>query len=184
MKAAVFYGARDFRVEDIEKPKIEPTDVLVRVKACGICGSDLHSYKQGIFSRPGFVMGHELAGEVVEVGSRVKRIAVGDRVVPLDGRKDKGCGECFWCQRGQPQWCSSLAHKPCGECPQCKSGKFWLCEKSQRNMTIGYCRNGGYAEYMYIPDAAMGRNAFTIPNSVSMERSQLPGTALGRVQMG
>lgn len=171
MKAAVFYGAKDFRIEEIEKPKIEPTDVLVKVKACGICGSDLHSYKEGIFSRPGFVMGHELSGEVVEVGSRVKRIAVEDRVVPLGGVREKGCGECFWCQRAQPQWCSAVSHKPCGECPQCKSGKFWLCEKNQRYMTMGYSRNGGYAEYMYIPDAAIGKNAFRIPNSVSWEEA-------------
>ncbi len=74
MKAAVFYGAKDFRVEDIAEPKIEPTDILIKVKACGICGSDLHAYKEGVFSRPGFVMGHELSGEVVEVGEKVKDI--------------------------------------------------------------------------------------------------------------
>ena len=171
MKAAVFYGAKDFRVEDIAKPRIEPTDVLVRVKACGICGSDLHAYKEGIFSRPGFVMGHEMAGEVVEVGSRVKGIAVGDRVVPLGGAKQKGCGECFWCQRAQPQWCSSVSHKPCGECPQCQAGKFWLCEKNQRYMTAGYSRNGGYAEYMFVPDAGLNKNVYKIPDSVSFEEA-------------
>ena len=171
MKAAVFYGARDFRVEDLEKPRIEPTDVLVRVKACGICGSDLHAYKEGIFSRPGFVMGHEMAGEVVEVGRRVQCIAVGDRVVPLGGVREKGCGECFWCQRAQPQWCSSVSHRPCGECPQCQSGKFWLCEKNQRYMTAGYSRNGGYAEYMFVPDAGLNKNVYKIPDSVSFEEA-------------
>jgi threonine dehydrogenase-like Zn-dependent dehydrogenase len=171
MKAAVFYGAKDFHVEDIEKPKIEPIDVLVRIKACGICGSDLHAYKEGIFSRPGFVMGHEMAGEVVEVGSQVQRIAVGDRVVPLGGVKEKGCGECFWCQRAQPQWCSSLSHKPCGECPQCRSGAFWLCEKNQRYMKAGYSRNGGYAEYMFVPDAGLNENVYKIPDSVSFEEA-------------
>ena len=171
MKAAVFYGAKDFRVEDIEKPEIQPTDVMVKVRACGICGSDLHAYKEGIFSRPGFVMGHEMAGEVVEVGSRVKHILVGDRVVPLGGVKEKGCGECFWCQRAQPQWCSSVSHKPCGECPQCQSGKFWLCEKNQRYMTAGYSRNGGYAEYMFVPDAGLNKNVYKIPDSVSFEEA-------------
>lgn len=171
MKAAVFYGAKDFRVEDIEKPKIKPTDVMVRVKACGICGSDLHAYKEGMFSRPGFVMGHEMAGEVVEVGSRVERIAVGDRVVPLGGVKEKGCGECFWCQRAQPQWCSSVSHKPCGECLQCQSGKFWLCEKNQRYMKAGYSRNGGYAEYVFVPDAGLNKNVYKIPDSVSFEEA-------------
>lgn len=171
MKAAVFYGTKDFRVEDIERPEIEPADILVKVKACGICGSDLHAYKEGMFSRPGFVMGHEMAGEVVMVGSRVKRIAVGDRVVPLGGGEEKGCGECFWCQRGQPQWCSSVSHKPCGKCTQCRSGKFWLCEENQRYMKAGYSRNGGYAEYMFVPDAGLNNNVFKIPDSVSFEEA-------------
>lgn len=171
MKAAVFYGARDFRVEEIEKPAIEPTDVLIRVKACGICGSDLHAYKEGIFSRPGFVMGHEIAGEVVEVGRQVKGVAVGDRVVPLGGVREKPCGECFWCARGQPQWCSSVSHKPCGECAECLAGKFWLCRKNLRYMLAGYSRNGGYAEYMFVPDAAVNRNLYKIPNPVSFEEA-------------
>jgi len=171
MKAAVFYGAKDFRVEDIERPKIEPTDIVVKVKACGICGSDLHAYKEGIFSRPGFVMGHEMAGEVVEVGSRVEGISVGDRVVPLGGIREKGCGECFWCQRAQSQWCSSVSHKPCGECAECRSGKFWLCEKNQRYMLAGYSRNGGYAEYMFVPDAGLNRNVYRVPDSVDFEEA-------------
>jgi len=171
MKAAVFYGARDFRVEDIGKPRIEPTDVLVRVKACGICGSDLHAYKEGIFSRPGFVMGHEMAGEVVEVGSQVEGVAVGDRVVPLGGIREKACGECFWCTRGQTQWCSAASHKPCGECADCREGRFWLCEKNQRYMLAGYSRNGGYAEYMIVPDAAFNKNLYRVPDSVGFEGS-------------
>jgi len=171
VKAAVFYGARDFRVEDIEKPKIQPTDILIKVKACGICGSDLHAYKEGIFSRPGFVMGHELAGEVVEVGNRVEHIAVGDRVVPLGRVREKTCGECFWCQRGQPQWCLSISHKPCGECTQCRSGKWWLCEQNQRYMGMGYSRNGGYAEYMFVPEANINRNVYKVPDSVIFEEA-------------
>jgi len=171
MKAAVFYGAKDFRVEDIERPKIEPTDIMVKVKACGICGSDLHAYKEGIFSRPGFVMGHEMAGEVVEVGSRVEGISVGDRVVPLGGIREKGCGECFWCQRAQSQWCSSVSHKPCGECAECQVGRFWLCEKNQRYMLAGYSRNGGYAECMFVPDAGLNRNVYRVPDSVDFEEA-------------
>jgi 2-desacetyl-2-hydroxyethyl bacteriochlorophyllide A dehydrogenase len=171
MKAAVFYGARDFRVEEIEKPKIEPTDVLIRVRACGICGSDLHAYKEGIFSRPGFVMGHEMAGEVAEVGDRVEGIPVGDRVVPLGGLREKPCGECFWCTRGQLQWCAAVSHKPCGECAECRADKFWLCDKNQRYMLAGYSRNGGYAEYMFVPDAAINKNLYRIPDSVSYEEA-------------
>ncbi|MDD4859213.1 MAG: alcohol dehydrogenase catalytic domain-containing protein [Dehalococcoidales bacterium] len=176
MKAAVFYGAKDFRVEDIEMPNIQATDVLIKVKACGICGSDLHAYKQGIFSRPGFVMGHELSGEVTEVGSKVKGIKKGDRVIPLVvGLNDyiEGCGECFWCQRGQKHWCPNNAHKPCGQCEPRKEGKFWLCTEMQRFMLQGYSRNGGYAEYMYVPDAILDKNIFKIPDNISWEEAAL-----------
>ena len=174
MKAAVFYGAKDFRVENIADPEIEPTDVLVKVRACGICGSDLHAYKQGIFSRPGFVMGHELVGEVVEVGKKVKGIKVGDRVAPMVvglNSAIQGCGQCFWCLRRQPQWCPSIAHKPCGECQYCKSGQFWMCDKIQRYLLIGYSRNGGYAEYVVVPDAVLDNNIFKIPDSISWEEA-------------
>lgn len=176
MKAAVFYGTKDFRVENIEEPKIQPTDVLIKIKACGICGSDLHAYKQGLFSRPGFVMGHELSGEVVEVGKKVKGIKKGDRVIPLVvGLNDaiQGCGECYWCLRGQKQWCPTVAHKPCGQCAPCKEGKFWLCVNMQRYMGQGYSRNGGFAEYMYVPDAVLDQNIFHLPDNLSWEEGAL-----------
>ncbi len=170
MKAAVFYGARDFRIETIEDPKIEPEDILIKVKAAGICGSDLHAYKEGIFSRPGFVMGHEVSGQVVEAGKKVKGIKAGDRVIPMMyGLYDMSgaCGKCFWCTRGQPQWCPSAGHKPCGECTRCKAGEWWLCEKNQRHMLMGYSRNGGYADYAYVPYAKLGYNVFKLPDNLS-----------------
>jgi len=176
MKAAVFYGARDFRVENIEAPKMEPTDVLVRVKACGICGSDVHTYKRGILARPGFVMGHEFSGEVAEVGEKVKGVNTGDRVVAMivpTNEAIRGCGQCFWCLRGQPQWCPSVALKPCGECDYCKSGRFWMCDKMQRHMLIGYGRNGAYAEYVLVPDAVLDNNIFKIPDSLSWEEAAI-----------
>jgi 2-desacetyl-2-hydroxyethyl bacteriochlorophyllide A dehydrogenase len=86
MKAAVYYGPRDIRVEDIDRPGIAADEILVRVRACGICGSDLHMYRLGMFAalgRPvanGRVMGHELSGEVVEVGPQVTEFRVGDRI--------------------------------------------------------------------------------------------------------
>lgn len=176
MKAAVFYGARDFRVEDIDVPKMEPTDVLIRVKACGICGSDVHSFKRGIFARPGFVMGHEFSGEVAEVGKKVKGVKTGDRVVAKivpTNEATQGCGKCFWCVRGQPQWCPSIAVKACGRCDYCKSGRFWLCDSMQRRMLIGYGRNGAYAEYVLIPDAVPDNNIFKIPDSLSWDEAAL-----------
>ncbi|MGB8708106.1 MAG: alcohol dehydrogenase catalytic domain-containing protein [Dehalococcoidia bacterium] len=176
MKAVVFYGAKDFRVENIEVPKMEPTDVLVRVKACGICGSDVHTYKRGILARTGFVMGHEFSGEVAEVGKKVQKINTGDRVVAMivpSSEAIQACGQCFWCTRGQPQWCPTIALKPCGECNYCKSGQFWMCDKIQRHMLIGYGRNGAYAEYVLVPNAILDNNIFKIPDSLSWEEAAI-----------
>ncbi len=90
MKAAVFYGPRDVRTEEVEKPGIEDNEILVKVKACGICGSDLHMYKLGLFSEllcrqleKGGIPGHEFSGEVVKVGRKVRRIKEGDRVAAI-----------------------------------------------------------------------------------------------------
>jgi len=100
MKAAVFYGTRDIRVEEVEIPKIGENDVLVRPKAVGICGSDIHSYKNAI-------LGHEISGEVSKTGSNVNQVSVGDRVVvePLIG-----CGKCNFCMIGQYHLCKGLKH--------------------------------------------------------------------------
>jgi 2-desacetyl-2-hydroxyethyl bacteriochlorophyllide A dehydrogenase len=90
MKAACYKGMREISCEEVEKPVIqEPTDIIVKVKACGICGSDLHSYKLGLFPEisletpKGRIPGHEFSGDVVEVGSAVEGIKVGDRVAAI-----------------------------------------------------------------------------------------------------
>ncbi len=89
MKAAVHYGNRDIRVEDVPVPKIQAGEVLIRVKACGICGSDLHEYKLcqfpglGIPVGEGKIMGHEFSGEVAELGQGVEGLKIGDRVVAV-----------------------------------------------------------------------------------------------------
>ena len=90
MKAAVFYGPRDIRTEEVEKPEIQDNEILINVKACGICGSDLHMYKLNLYTpllvRPlkkGGIPGHEYSGVIVEVGKNIKRYKVGDRVVAL-----------------------------------------------------------------------------------------------------
>ena len=170
MKAAVFYGARDMRIEDIEEPEIGPNDILVRVRACGICGSDLHAYRLGVFSRPGWVMGHELSGEVVWVGANVSGIGEGDRVVPnVHRHRPLGCGRCFWCLRGEPQWCPTATRRPCGKCRYCQSGQFYLCTELARHQQIGYGRNGGYAEYVRVANAVLNRTVFKLPDDLSFE---------------
>ena len=91
MKAAVFYGARDIRCEEVETPKLDTGDVLLRIKACGICGSDLHPYKLGDFpavaipAGSGQIMGHEFSGDIAELGGEVEGLKVGDRVVTVGG---------------------------------------------------------------------------------------------------
>jgi 2-desacetyl-2-hydroxyethyl bacteriochlorophyllide A dehydrogenase len=90
MKAAVFYGPRDIRVEEVEKPKVEAGEILIKVRACGICGSDLHTYKLGIFPENGvligngrMILGHEYSGDVAEIGGGVDGVKVGDRVTAV-----------------------------------------------------------------------------------------------------
>ena len=100
MKAAVFQGIKDIRVEEVDDPQAGPEDVVVAVSVCGICGSDLHTYLHGSFVAPGQIMGHEFAGEVVEAGDEVSGLQVGDRVTasPL-----VPCGDCPRCARGPLQ---------------------------------------------------------------------------------
>ena len=83
MKKAVYHGIRDIRVEQVEEPKPGPGEAKVRVVYCGICGSDVHEYLHGPFPRSPF--GHEVCGEIVEVGSGVDDFAVGDRVLIAGG---------------------------------------------------------------------------------------------------
>src|SRR5690348_11909568 len=97
MKANCWYGAQKLRVEEVPDPKIlNPRDAIVRITSTAICGSDLHIYDGYIPTMErGDILGHEFMGEVVEVGSGVKSLRPGDRVVvpfPI------ACGGCFSCQ--------------------------------------------------------------------------------------
>jgi len=82
MKMAVYHGIRDLRIEEVEEPKPGPKDVKIKVKYCGICGSDLHEYMHGLFPQSPF--GHEACGEIVEVGSEVAGFQPGDRVIAFE----------------------------------------------------------------------------------------------------
>ncbi len=106
MKALVYRGPRDVRVEDVPDPKIEwPTDVLVRITSTNICGSDLHMYEGRTELKAGQVIGHENLGEVIEVGSAVRRIKKGDRVcLPFN----VSCGYCRNCERGYTGFCLTM----------------------------------------------------------------------------
>lgn len=118
MKAAVFHGARDIRVEDVAAPtQIGDRDVLLRPYWCGVCGTDLHEYAMGPIVIPTHshpltgaaapqILGHEFSAEVLEVGRLVDTVRVGQRVsvMPL-----LSCGECYYCRRSLNHLCQSMA---------------------------------------------------------------------------
>lgn len=103
MKALVYNGPRDIQLKDVLDAKIErPTDVLVKITSTNICGSDLHMYEGRADVKPGTVLGHENLGMVVDIGTAVDRVKVGDMVcLPFN----IGCGFCCNCERGQAGFC-------------------------------------------------------------------------------
>ena len=110
MKAGVFYGPMDIRVEEIERPSPGPGQVLLEVKAGGVCGSDLHAHRLAPDEAPAarrVMGGHEYSGDIVELGEGVSDRKVGDRVgvEPL-----LGCGTCGFCVMGQYHLCPDLTH--------------------------------------------------------------------------
>jgi 2-desacetyl-2-hydroxyethyl bacteriochlorophyllide A dehydrogenase len=139
VKAAVFHKAEDITVEEVPNPRVEPHGVVIKVKASGICGSDVHRYLQG--GRDGMILGHEFAGDVVEIGSDVGDVRAGDRVVAMSGR---GCGQCYWC----------------------RSGQFIRCSKLQ---LLSYGFPGGFAEYVAVPYFKIGQYAARLPSHLTYE---------------
>ncbi|BAF86824.1 IMP dehydrogenase [Azorhizobium caulinodans ORS 571] len=163
MKALTFHGKGDIRCEQVPDPTIqEPTDAIIKVTACAICGSDVHIYDGVIPSmESGDVLGHETMGEVVEVGSGTTTLKVGDRVVvPFT----IACGQCFFCQRGYFSGCErsnpnhQMAEKMWGFSP---AGLY-----GYSHMLGGY--SGGQAEYLRVPFADSG--PIKVPNGLSDEQ--------------
>jgi len=151
MKAVCWRGTKDVRVEEVPDPKImNPRDAVVRVTSTAICGSDLHLYNN-VFKgmRKGDIIGHEFMGEVVEVGSAVKNLKEGDRVVvPFH----LSCGACFFCKMGEWSACDNTNPNAAeiepafgGPVP----GMF-----GYTHITGGYA--GGQAEYVRVPFADVG----------------------------
>lgn len=123
MKALIYQGPRLLKSVQLPTPSVRPDEVLIRVKSVGICGTDLHIYNGGTDVQPGVVIGHEFSGEVVQVGSRVRKLKKGDRVV---AEHVISCKVCHYCVRGKPN----------------------LCLQAQ---VIGLHRNGALAEFLAIP---------------------------------
>ena len=139
MKAVVWHGRHDVRVEDVADPSIQdPGDAIVRITSTGLCGSDLHLYEVlAPFMTPGDIVGHEPMGIVQEVGPGVARLRPGDRVVvPFN----ISCGSCFMCVRGLQSQCETTQNR----------------EQGYGASLFGYTKlygqvPGGQAEYLRVP---------------------------------
>ncbi len=108
MTAAVLYGRENLQIESVAVPEIGPNDVLVRVRAALTCGTDVKVFRRGYHARmivPPALFGHELAGDIVAVGEKVRRFKAGDRVVAANSAP---CGKCFYCIRGKENLCEDL----------------------------------------------------------------------------
>src|SRR5438132_6560274 len=105
MKALMLTEYKQLEVTSVPEPTTGPEDVLVRIQACGICGSDVHGYDGRTGRRiPPLIMGHEASGVVAEVGAQVRQFRPGDRVT-FDSTVY--CGKCFYCRRGEVNLCDN-----------------------------------------------------------------------------
>jgi L-iditol 2-dehydrogenase len=147
MRAAVYRGVNDVRVETVPVPEIWPGEVLVRIRSCGICGTDLKKIHIGSHSAPR-IFGHEMAGEIAAVGASVQGWKVGDRVM-------------------------AFHHIPCGNCYYCRKKTFAQCEVYKRvGCTAGFePAGGGFAEYIRVMDWIVERGLIRIPNDVPFEQA-------------
>lgn len=147
MKALKLFGKKDLRYEETEMPTIQKaTDVLIKVKAAGICGSDLSRYKKQGPYIPGMIWGHEFAGEVMETGSQVTKVRTGSHIVgvPTLVCDDLGKEKCYFCQKAEYARCEQLT-------------------------VIGAYVPGAFAEYVTLPE----RNCILLPDSVDFDSAAL-----------
>jgi len=145
MKVLRFYAPGDVRIEEAPKPQITADEVLMRVRNCSTCGTDVKIFHNGHQNiTPPRVMGHEVAGEVSEVGANVSGWEVGDRV-------------------------QVIAAVPCGECYECRKGWMAVCENQT---SVGYQYDGGFAEYMVVPQAVLKVDGLNrIPDGVGFDEA-------------
>jgi len=148
MKAAVFEGPEQFFVREVPDPKPEPGGVLLRVRACAICGTDQRIYRYGDPKlTPPMITGHECAGEVVELGEGTTGLKVGDRVVVAPPAIT--CGECYMCKAGYENLCLN-------------------------RRGIGYKFPGGFAEFCAIPAQAVREGVLLpIPEHMSFAHAAI-----------
>ncbi len=136
----MYYNNSDVRLEEAPKPKIGPGELLVRIEASGICGSDVMEWYR--IKKAPLVLGHEIAGEIVEVGQGIERYKVGDRV-------------------------SASHHVPCNTCHYCLSDRHTVCD-TLRSTTFD---PGGFAEYVRLPAINADRGVYPLPDEMSYEEA-------------
>src|SRR5450432_3139892 len=168
MRAAVYRGVKDVRLETVPVPVIGAGELLVRVHTCGICGTDLKKIHTGSHSAPR-IFGHEISGMVAAVGAGVTRFKVGDRVI-------------------------AFHHIPCGDCYYCRHKTFAQCETYKKvGCTAGFeASGGGFAEYVRVMNWIVAGGVEKIPDGVSYEQACfvepvntcLKGVATLRLQAG
>lgn len=148
MRAVVYRGINDMRVETVPVPRIGPGELLIRIATCGICGTDLKKIHMGSHSAPR-IFGHEMAGTIVAVGEGVTDYAVGERVMTFH---HVPCGECYYCRKQTP-----------AQCPLYK----------KTGVTAGFePSGGGFAEYIRVMDfVAANRGVVRIPDDVPFEQA-------------
>jgi L-iditol 2-dehydrogenase len=148
MRAVVYRGVNDMRVETVPVPAIGPGELLVKVATCGICGTDLKKIHTGSHSAPR-IFGHEMAGTIVKVGEAVTRFEVGERVMVFH---HVPCGECYYCRKQTP-----------AQCPLYK----------KVGVTAGFePSGGGFAEYIRVMDFVVAnRGVVRIPDGVPFEQA-------------
>jgi len=142
MKAAIYHNQQDIRLEEMPEPEIGEDEALVEMKACGICGSDLMDWY--LKNRAPLVLGHEPAGIVIKVGSKVKGFSVGDRVFVHH-------------------------HVACLTCHYCIHGDYTSCEQFHKT----HIEPGGFAEYFRVPAPNLHIDTLKIPETLSFEEATL-----------
>ena len=146
MKALRFYAPEDVRVEDVPEPECGPDEIKLKVKNCSTCGTDVKIFYNGHQNlSPPRIIGHEIAGEVVEVGADV----TGD-----------------WKAGDRAQ---VIAAVPCGDCYECNKGWMAVC---QNQTSMGYQYDGGFAEYMIVPQQVLKVDGLNrIPDNVGYDEA-------------
>jgi len=140
VRVGMYYSNRDVRVEEMPVPQIGPGELLIRIEASGICGSDVMEWYRR--NKVPLVLGHEIAGEVVEVGQGVEQYKKGNRV-------------------------SASHHVPCNTCRYCLKGHHTVCDTLRQT----HFDPGGFAEYVRLPAINVDRGVYLLPDEVSFEEA-------------